>query len=78
MLAAPPLPPPQATYLAGAIPRAQLHMLEGEGHLSLPFNHNAAMLKSVSAEACAARGRAPCFSSLWHSSECYRPRCVAL
>lgn len=36
-----------ARAYARALPTATLHELEGEGHLSLPFRHNHAILGSL-------------------------------
>ena len=48
-------PPAMASAYARALPAARLHMLEGEGHLSLPFRHNKRILGSVAESAVSAR-----------------------
>lgn len=40
-------PPDMAMHYASAIPGAQLHVLQQEGHLSLPFRHNRSILGSI-------------------------------
>lgn len=37
-------PMAMARFYAGSIPGATLHLLRGEGHLSLPFRHNRSIL----------------------------------
>ena len=36
-----------AQFYAASIPGATLHLLRGEGHLSLPFRHNRSILGSI-------------------------------
>ena len=36
-----------ARFYAGSIPGATLHLLRGEGHLSLPFRHNRSILGCI-------------------------------
>jgi len=40
-------PPAMARHYASVIPGAQLHLLENEAHLSLPYRHNNAILGSL-------------------------------
>lgn len=40
-------PPAMARHYAAVIPGAQLHLLESEAHLSLPYRHNRAILGSL-------------------------------
>ncbi|PRW59847.1 2-hydroxy-6-oxo-6-phenylhexa-2,4-dienoate hydrolase [Chlorella sorokiniana] len=40
-------PPAMARHYAAVIPRAQLHLLDTEAHLSLPYRHNRAILGSL-------------------------------
>lgn len=40
-------PPAMARHYASAIPGAQLHLLDNEAHLSLPYRHNRAILGSL-------------------------------
>lgn len=42
-------PPAMARHYVAAIPGAQLHELEAEAHLSLPFRHNDAIVGSAAA-----------------------------
>jgi pimeloyl-ACP methyl ester carboxylesterase len=39
------IPPTMASFMAGQIPGAELHLIEGEGHFSLPVRHLARMLE---------------------------------
>ena len=40
-------PMAMAQFYAASIPGATLHLLRGEGHLSLPFRHNRRILGSI-------------------------------
>jgi pimeloyl-ACP methyl ester carboxylesterase len=40
-------PPAHARWLAQAIPNARLHLLEGEGHISVPVGHFAEILDEL-------------------------------